>query len=381
MSITGLGHFTIKCTTEKLLPLRAFYGELLGLKEGARPDFPFPGTWLYRGDKPIVHLYASEAVDRDDQTAALDHIAFDAEEIDAVRTKLSAGGIPYFERPVTGYALHQLFLQDPAGIKLEMTFATPSVAQGEDQRLSINGTRLAFEVEGSGQPLLLLHGGAGNRRMFDQLVPYLSETYRVIRFDQRDCGDSEASPRPYDFDVLADDAVAVLRALDVPKAHVFGTSFGGLLAQAVALRHPRCVDKLVLSSTWRLGIPLVQMNPGITSILGGERTPENLARVFFSENFLNLHADAADFFRRSAPGMSGTRAALLRQERMIRPGSIDTPTLVIGGEDDRIVPFDQSRRLKESIGHALIADPLSGVGHVSAVEAPQKVADLVRTFC
>lgn len=381
MTISSLGHYTIRCTQQKLSSLRAFYTDVLGLQEGARPDFPFPGHWLYCGAKPIVHLYASASSDTDARTGSLDHVAFDAEGVDAVRYRLLDAGVPFDERPVAGYPLHQVFVHDPAGIKLEMTFPASSVDTKEDTRLSVNGTRLAHEVAGAGPALLLLHGGAGSLRMFDKLVPWLSSSFRVIRYDQRDCGASEKSERAYDFEALADDAAAVLSALDESKAHIFGTSFGGLLAQAIAMRHPRCVDRLVLSSTWELGVPFSRMNPEASRILGNERTPETQARAFFSKAFIDRDANAADFFRRMGPGMSDARAALLKQERATQVSSIDAKTLVLGGEDDRIVPFEQSRLLSQRIPNTQLAEPLPHVGHICAVEDPEKVAELVRAFC
>lgn len=381
MSIKGLGHFTIRCTQQQLPMLRTFYADVLGLALGERPEFPFPGHWFYSGNKPIVHLYASAASDAEAALGSLDHIAFDADGIEEARTRLLRAGIPFHERPIPGYALHQVFMRDPTGIKLEQTFRVPSIATGEDARLSVNGVKLAFEATGSGPALLLLHGGAGSLRMFDRLVPRLAQWFRVIRYDQRDCGHSQTSPVPYDFDALADDAVAVLDALDEPRAHVFGTSFGGLLAQAVASRHPGRVDKLMLSSTWRLGVPFPAMNPRLADVLPADRTPGNLARAFFSETFVERNPDAANFFGQTAPVISETRAALLRQVSPSRSASIRAATLVVGGAEDRIVPFDQSRRLASEIKDAQLAQPLPHVGHVSAFEDPENLTHLLHAFC
>lgn len=381
MTITSLGHFTIRCTPRMLPALHRFYSDVLGLSEGDRPEFPFPGHWFYCGGKAIVHLAAMDASDGTTLTGPFDHVAFEADGIEAVRERLIGARIPFFERPIPGYPLQQLFARDPAGLKVEQTFAMPSAETAHAEYVHANGSRFRFEVTGTGPALLLLHGGAGSLRMFDRIVPLLSPHYRVIRYDQRDCGGSDKSHQPYDFVTLADDAAALLDALDAPSAHVFGTSFGGLLAQALALRHPRLVDRLVLSSTWLLGIPYADVNPQRASAAHENRTPEKLAQDFFSASFLREDADAARFFRTGDTGMPATRAELLKRPGPPWAGAIEARTLVVGGQDDRIVPFERSRELARSIRLAQAAEPLSGVGHVGVIEAPQRVAGLVRQFC
>ncbi len=381
MTITALGHFTIRCTPAMLPALQAFYRDVLGLAEGARPQFPFPGHWFYCGDKPIVHLAAMDASAPAAATGAFDHVAFSADDLANTRERLLAAGVPFFERPIPGYALQQLFTRDPSGIKVEQTFDVEAIEEAGDTHVCVNGTRLAVEVTGSGPPLLLLHGGAGSLRMFDEIEPLLRAHFRVIRYDQRDCGGSDTSPGDYDFDTLADDAVAVLEAMDAPRAHVLGTSFGGLLAQALAARHPRHVQRLVLSSTWPLGIPYAEINPQRAIQAGARQDPGTLAHEFFSASFVQRHASAAAFFEGNASAMSAARAALLKRKGELRNASITAPTLLLGGADDRIVPFERTRALAKTIAHASVTEAMRDVGHVGVIEAPHRVAELVCTFC
>ncbi len=119
--VHGLHHFTLRCDAEDLDGLRDFYCRALGLTPGARPELKFPGYWLYASAQPVVHLYASGRAPSP-EAVALDHISFRAAGLAATRTRLDAEGIGYTEAPVPGWTLHQLFIRDPLGLKLELTF-------------------------------------------------------------------------------------------------------------------------------------------------------------------------------------------------------------------------------------------------------------------
>ena len=125
MPVSALHHFTIRCTPAELAPLLDFYTRVIRLEPGARPEMPAPGAWLYAGGQPIVHLYAH--LSRPDAacepvTGHLDHISFRSRGLAEMRRHLAKHGVPFAEAPVPGWDLHQLFLHDPRGMKIEMTF-------------------------------------------------------------------------------------------------------------------------------------------------------------------------------------------------------------------------------------------------------------------
>ena len=109
-----------------------------------------------------------------------------------------------------------------------------------------DGARLYYEVHGDGEPLLIHPGFGSTTALFFANTPALAAHFRVIIFDPRGSGrsDSAAPPSPT-MALFADDAVAVLRAAGAQRAHVFGTSFGGMVAQHIALLHPDRVRGLV----------------------------------------------------------------------------------------------------------------------------------------
>ena len=139
MPVETLAHFSIRTTT-----LRAsceFYCRVLGFREGFRPDFPFPGAWLYlAGDEPddaVIHLIGIDGADPSGLAnylgdrpqsglhggAAVDHLAFAATDLRGMRERLGTMGVPFRERTVPGLRLHQLFVEDPSGVTIELNYA------------------------------------------------------------------------------------------------------------------------------------------------------------------------------------------------------------------------------------------------------------------
>ena len=126
--LVGIHHFTIRCTPAELEPVHAFYREVLGMRAGPRPAFDFPGHWLYIGDTAVVHLAAvvpngSRASDH--PGSGFDHVSLHSRGLQATRQRLTALAIPYEELPVPGWPLQQIFVHDPVGSKIELTFEVP----------------------------------------------------------------------------------------------------------------------------------------------------------------------------------------------------------------------------------------------------------------
>ena len=132
--LTKLEHCAIRTT--KLKETRDFYVELLGLEDGARPPFPFPGHWLYMGDWAVVHLVGIDPDDpqglidylgeiNPDQlhgSGAVDHIAFRAEDAAELIERVKKSDIAFRDRKVPEMELYQVFLEDPNGITVELNY-------------------------------------------------------------------------------------------------------------------------------------------------------------------------------------------------------------------------------------------------------------------
>ncbi|MDA0260761.1 MAG: VOC family protein [Proteobacteria bacterium] len=123
MLVDKLEHYNI--VTEKLDETVAFYVEVVGLENGHRPNFAFPGAWLYAGEEPVVHLMQLGET-REGGSGAIDHVAFRGGDYAGYKTHLEAKGIAYDERFVPDAAMHQLFITDPNGVKVEINFRQQS---------------------------------------------------------------------------------------------------------------------------------------------------------------------------------------------------------------------------------------------------------------
>ena len=121
MDIEKLEHVTVR--VRDLDESERFYTEVLGLRVGPRPPFPFPGAWLYAGDTPIIHLVAGRPAEGA-TTGALDHIGLVATDPAAFIARCDGNGVAYDEREVPGLGLRQVFVDDPNGIRIELNFPT-----------------------------------------------------------------------------------------------------------------------------------------------------------------------------------------------------------------------------------------------------------------
>lgn len=254
--------------------------------------------------------------------------------------------------------------------------------------LQAGDVRIAYERAGQGPPLLLMHGAEADRQMFAALVPLLARHFTVVAYDQRDCGDTEAPARPATLGDLADDAAALIRGLGMgrERAHVFGSSFGGRVAQALALLHPECVDRLVLASTWALPHSYEALHPEGAARIGELRarlpeSAEELAGWFFPEPFLRERPDLRRIFAAARPETerSRRRAQTVAGTLDRSPAAIAAATLVIAGELDRVVPARLTMQLADAIP-ACERRLLAGIGHVTVMQASESVAAAVTEF-
>jgi catechol 2,3-dioxygenase-like lactoylglutathione lyase family enzyme len=122
MPVSALDHFTIRCVPADLPPLLDFYTQALGLVPGERPLMPFPGYWLYSGSRAVVHLFANQTERMAGSTGSVDHISFKAHDLPGTQAGLRDKGIAFEEMALPDHELHQLFLRDPFGLKVELTF-------------------------------------------------------------------------------------------------------------------------------------------------------------------------------------------------------------------------------------------------------------------
>jgi len=248
--------------------------------------------------------------------------------------------------------------------------------------------RIAYELHGEGPPLLLVHGLGYARWGWEPVVDGLAERFHVCLFDNRGIGESDVPDGPYTARAMAEDAVAVLDAAGVERAHVVGTSLGGMVAQELALSRPERVDALVLACTTpgERGFPMPEQT--IRLLTSTVSLPLEDALRRFVENALAPGADSAlvelIVERRLAnpfdmAGWQAQAAAGMTFDALDRIGEIGARTLVLHGTADAVVDPRNSELLAERIPGARL-ELFCGCGHLFMWEQPERFVHSVADF-
>jgi pimeloyl-ACP methyl ester carboxylesterase len=162
-----------------------------------------------------------------------------------------------------------------------------------------NGIDIYYESQGEGGPLLLIAGLGATHHLWELQVPSFARWFRVLTFDNRGAGDSDKPPEPYSIALFADDTAALMDALGIERAHVYGQSMGGIIAQEFALRHPQRLGGLVLGCTTFGGPNSVLPSPQAAALLSGmaglppEQAVERVMELFYSARYRREHAEEA----------------------------------------------------------------------------------------
>lgn len=123
MKVKKIGHYNLRGPRALMEAVKSFYCEVLGFNVGFRPDFGVDGEWLYIGDAPLLHLSVDEKTEMDStHTGSLHHIALDCEGLVACKSMLKEKEIPYHVGLVPELGMTQLFIVDPAGLRIELNF-------------------------------------------------------------------------------------------------------------------------------------------------------------------------------------------------------------------------------------------------------------------
>lgn len=256
----------------------------------------------------------------------------------------------------------------------------------------INGARLYYEIAGEGHPLVLLHAGVADSRMWDEQFAAFARYYRVVRYDLRGFGNSQVPVAAFK---SHEELAQLLRYLRITRAHILGISFGGKIALDFTLAHPDMVDALVLVAP---------------SVSGNQPSPEILA--FYEAEEAALEAEDLDGAtelnlkmwvdgpRRTATEVNPKIRELVRKmqrhafatvfpehavELDLEPPAIDrlhevqAPTLVIVGDYDIEPKVELARQLVTQIARAQLVI-IPGVAHMVNMEKPAEFNEVVLDF-
>ncbi len=258
--------------------------------------------------------------------------------------------------------------------------------------IDAGGLTVHYDLTGpDGAPVLLFANSIGTSlHVWDALVPVLSARYRLLRYDMRGHGLTEATPvsgeSGYSLDLLAGDAVALLDALGIERAHVCGLSIGGMMAQRLAVLAPQRVDGLILCDTAGLIGPPAVWADRIAAIRarGLPSIAEGVMGRWFTERFRAERPDqirgyVAMLGRTTEDGYVGCAMAIRDADLRAGNAAITAPTLVIVGEQDAATPPTLARELADSIPGARFA-VLPDAAHIPCVERPAELAALIDDF-
>ena len=219
------------------------------------------------------------------------------------------------------------------------------------QSLSVNGVEIAYRIDGdeSAPWLVLSNSLATDHRMWDPQINILTQTHRILRYDTRGHGQSEATPGPYSFEHLVGDLTGLMDALDISVADILGLSLGGMTALGLALDHPDRVNRLICCNAradappayadgWRERIEIARQK-GMSALCDG-----TLARWFTDAYRFDPHHGAEIASVRgmiestSVDGFCGCAHALIQLDYLPRLNEIKVPSLFIAGQDDAAAP-------------------------------------------
>jgi pimeloyl-ACP methyl ester carboxylesterase len=251
------------------------------------------------------------------------------------------------------------------------------------------GTKIYWDEVGAGAPLLLIMGLGYPSSAWHRTRPTLSEKYRTIALDNRGVGRSDMPPGPYSIALMASDAAAVLDAVEVESAHVFGISMGGMIAQEFALQYPARVRSLILGCTAAGGASAVPCEPDATYMLmsRGHMSPEDAAQaavpfIYHPNTPRKLIEEDLDVRRPWFPKREAYNAQLqgiIAFESYSRLSQISSPTLVIHGESDRLVPAGNGKAIAQKIpGAKLILLPQAS--HIFTTDQPEAANRAILEF-
>lgn len=256
--------------------------------------------------------------------------------------------------------------------------------------------RIHYELRGTPEapPLVVLRGLArGLKHWPETFLEALDDHFRVVLIDNRGVGKSEVVNAPYSTQEMATDVVRVLDEAQIPRAHLFGMSLGGMIAQWVAIGSPDRVDRLVLGCTTPGGKTSERARLSVFVSLARARFADERARAEVEARYL-----LSDDFRAQNAQVIDRWAALARDEPVARATAvfqllaaarhrsldelhrIASPTLILSAGEDAMVPPGNSRLLARRIRGSEL-HWLPGSAHDFATELPHRTADLVRSFC
>ena len=259
-------------------------------------------------------------------------------------------------------------------------------------KTKVRDMEIYYDVHGKGFPLVLIRGLGSNADHWYAQIPAFSSHFSVVTFDNRGIGRSQKTEEPYTISMMAEDTVALMDSIGISRAHVLGISMGGMIAQRVALTYPLKVHGLVLACTHCGGGHAVRTSEEIGKIFveyiftGSQEAAQKAATCLFTERTLNERPEIIHQYQEVSKKFVPESATLISQWKAVQGHdtwaglpNIKTPTLVITGSEDILIPPQNSTILAERIPDARLK-VIEGGGHQFLVEQAGAFNEAVLDF-
>ena len=255
-------------------------------------------------------------------------------------------------------------------------------------RVRVGDVEIAYRWDGAadGPVVMMAHAMGTSHRIWDRQVPALAARYRLLRYDWRGHGDTDAPPGPYTLAGFVDDAAGLMDALDLDRAHWVGISTGGMIGQGLGIHRPERIASLTLCNTTSWSTPWyrgwVEERQAVVRRSGMEEVWEMTKRLWFTDACVDAEgphyrATREVFVKTPVAGyLGGTSAVadLAYRESLHR---VRAPTRIIAAGDDPVTPLVRAEEIREGIAGSELC-VVEGRRHFSNVEAPEEFNPLLR---
>jgi pimeloyl-ACP methyl ester carboxylesterase len=249
-----------------------------------------------------------------------------------------------------------------AGERWEILPPTPApVVTDRGGQAQVNGISIHYAVYGHGSPVIFLHGGLANTDYWGNQVPEIAVRHTVILMDSRGHGRSTRDARPYGYDLMADDVVALMDRLEIPKADIVGWSDGGILGIDLAMRHKDRIGKVFAfaANTVTSGVKDgVEKNPTFAAYI--ERAGREYRTLSATPGDYDTFVEQISRMWAEQPNWSDAQLK-----------AIDTPILVVDGDHDEAIKLGHTEYIAATIPHAGLLI-LPNVSHFAFLQDPRQ---------
>ncbi|RCX13916.1 pimeloyl-ACP methyl ester carboxylesterase [Fontibacillus phaseoli] len=255
-------------------------------------------------------------------------------------------------------------------------------------KTTVGGFTMAYEMQGQGETLVLLHGFCGSSAYWERVIPLLAASYRVIAPDLRGHGSSDAPLGAYTIEQMADDVAGLLESLGIERYTLLGHSMGGYVALSLLQRYANRLNGvgLIHSTAYPDSDEAKEKRLQAVAAIGSEGiTPfvDGLVPGLFAPELretLTTEVNRAKEIGYKTPPQGASGSAMAMRERIDRRDVLSAtvlPVLLVAGENDQLIPIERTFTTE---GDNVTKAVIKGAGHMSMYEAPEQLSAVIMDF-